>query len=129
MRLLLDTHVMLWAAAQPERLPAWVRERIASPDNEVFFSAVSIWELAIKLQIGRIALGVTLEELAEEATRQGFEELPVTASHAAGISRLPLHHRDPFDRLLVSQALYEPARLLTFDRALSPYSNLVEVII
>ena len=128
MHLLLDTHVLLWVAADPDRLSADVRDRLESPDNEVLFSAASIWELAIKMQIGRIDLGVTPEKLAQEAVRRGFEELPVSAAHAAGVRRLPLHHRDPFDRLLVAQALHEPARLLTADRALAPYSDLVEVI-
>ncbi|MCW8141375.1 MAG: type II toxin-antitoxin system VapC family toxin, partial [Planctomycetota bacterium] len=100
MRLLVDTHVLLWAAGAPERLPASTRERLESPDNTVLFSAASIWELAIKLQIGRASLGVTPEELVEEAQRRGFEQLVVTAAHAAGVRRLPLHHRDPFDRLL-----------------------------
>jgi PIN domain nuclease of toxin-antitoxin system len=127
-RLLLDTHVLLWVAAEPRRLPLEVRERLESPDNDVLFSAASIWELAIKMQIGRVDLGVSPEKLADEAVRRGFDELPVTAAHAAGVRRLPLHHRDPFDRLLVAQALHEPARLLTVDRALEPYSDLVEVI-
>lgn len=128
MRLLVDTHVLLWAAAEPERLPAAVRRRLESLDNQVLFSAASIWELAIKLQIGRIMLGVLPEELAEEAVRRGFEELTVTAAHAAAVRRLPLHHRDPFDRLLVAQAIHEPARLLTADRALARYGEFVEVI-
>lgn len=121
--------MLLWVAADPKRLPARVRERIQSPENEVFFSAASIWEVAIKLQNRRIVLGVTPEELAAESVRHGFEELPVKAAHAAGIIRLPLHHRDPFDRLLISQALYEPARLLTADRALLPYSDIIEMIV
>jgi PIN domain nuclease of toxin-antitoxin system len=127
-RLLVDTHVLLWIAADPGRLPMTVRERLESTDNEVLFSAASIWELAMKMQIGRIDLGVYPEQLAEAAVRRGFEELPVTAAHAAGVRRLPLHHRDPFDRLLVAQGLHEPARLLTADRALEPYTDLVEVI-
>jgi len=127
MRLLVDTHVLLWAAAQPQRLPASFRRQLESPGSEVLFSAASIWELAIKLQIGRLSLGVTPEELAESAALRGFQELPVTAAHAAGVRRLPLHHRDPFDRLLVAQAIHEPARLLTVDRVLAQYSDLVDV--
>ncbi len=128
MRLLVDTHVLLWAAAEPGRLPARVRDRLASPENEVLFSAASVWELAIKQQIGRLALTVTPGQIAEAAVLMGFEELPVTAAHAAGVCRLPLHHRDPFDRVLVAQAIHEPARLLTADRALARYSDLVEVV-
>ena len=128
MRLLVDTHVLLWAVAQPDRLPASSRKSLESPDNEVFFSAASIWELSIKLQIRRISLAVLPEEIAEAALRMGFEELSVTAAHAAGVRRLPLHHRDPFDRLLIAQAIHEPARLLTADRVLAQYSDLVEVV-
>jgi PIN domain nuclease of toxin-antitoxin system len=127
-RLLVDTHVLLWAIAEPERIPASIRGRLESSDNEVFFSAASIWEVAIKQQIGRLNLPVTPEDLTEAAVRMGFEELPVTAAHAAGVSRLPLHHRDPFDRLLVAQAIHEPARFLTVDQALRLYSDVVEVL-
>lgn len=127
MRLLVDTHVLLWAAAEPQKLPAAFRAAIESADNEVLFSAASIWEVAIKLQVGRIELEVTPEELADSAREQGYVELPVTSLHAAAVRRLPLHHRDPFDRLLVAQAMNEPARLLTVDHVLGKYSDLVEV--
>jgi PIN domain nuclease of toxin-antitoxin system len=127
-RLLVDTHVLLWAVAQPDRLPASSRKSLESPDNEVLFSAASICELSIKLQVRRISLAVMPEEIAEAALRMGFEELSVTAAHAAGVRRLPLHHRDPFDRLLIAQAIHEPARLLTADRVLAQYSDLVEVV-
>jgi PIN domain nuclease of toxin-antitoxin system len=127
MRILVDTHVLLWAAAEPERLPVSFRERIESPENEVLFSAASIWELAIKMQIGRLSLAITPEELARTAGERGFDELPVMAVHAAAVRNLPLHHRDPFDRLLIAQAVHEPARLLTVDRLLGKYSDLVEV--
>jgi PIN domain nuclease of toxin-antitoxin system len=127
-RLLVDTHVLLWAIAEPERIPASIRDRLESSDNEVFFSAASIWEVAIKQQVGRLNLPVTPEELADAAVRMGFEELSVTAAHAADVSRLPLHHRDPFDRLLVAQAIHEPARFLTADPALSVYSDVVEMV-
>jgi len=127
-RLLVDTHVLLWAIASPERIPAAWRERLESPENEILFSAASIWELAIKVQIGRLDLGVTLLEIAEEAERMGFRELPVVSPHASGVQHLPMLHRDPFDRLLVSQAIHEPARLLTADRILAEYSELVELL-
>ena len=127
MRILVDTHVLLWAAAEPERLPVSFRERLESPENEVLFSAASIWELAIKMQIGRLSLAITPEELARTARERGFDELPVMAVHAAAVRNLPLHHRDPFDRLLIAQAVHEPARLLTVDRLLGKYSDLVEV--
>jgi PIN domain nuclease of toxin-antitoxin system len=127
-RLLVDTHVLLWAVATPERLPPSSRDRLESPVNDVLFSAASIWELTIKIQVGRLKLTVEPEVIAEAATRMGFEELPVTAAHAAGVGRLPLHHRDPFDRLLVAQAIHEPARFLTADQVLAQYSDLIEIV-
>ena len=129
MRLLVDTHILLWAIAEPQKLPVGSQAKLEAAENEVLFSAVSIWELAIKLQIGRLELPVELEEITEAAKTMGFVELPVSAAHAASVRHLPLYHRDPFDRLLVAQAIYEPARLLTADRALGQYSNLVEVIV
>ncbi len=128
MRLLLDTHVLLWALAKPERLPSLVREWLISPANDVMFSAANIWEIAIKAQIGRLSLSVTVEEVVEAALASGFRELPIRAVHAAAVYRLPLHHRDPFDRILVAQAITEPARLLSVDAMLARYSELVEVI-
>jgi PIN domain nuclease of toxin-antitoxin system len=127
-RLLVDTHVLLWALAEPARIPGSFRDRLESPDNEVLFSAASIWELAIKLQVGRLTLSVALHQIVDGAGRMGFHELPVTAAHAVGVRRLPLHHRDPFDRLLVAQAIHEPARFLTADHVLAQYSDLVEVV-
>jgi PIN domain nuclease of toxin-antitoxin system len=126
--MLLDTQVLLWALAAPERIPRQARERLESPEHEVLFSAASIWEIAIKVQIGRLDLPMPVEEVAAAAAQTGFQELPVRAVHAASTARLPMYHRDPFDRLLVAQALYEPARLLTADRQLATYSELVEVI-
>lgn len=128
MHLLVDTHVLLRAMAQPDRLPAAARTMLESPENEVSFSAASIWEIAIKMQIGRLDLPLAPEELAQAAVRMGFEELPIRAAHAARVRTLPPYHRDPFDRLLVAQALHHPARLLTADRVLARYSELVEVI-
>ena len=128
MRLLVDTHVLLWAVAEPAKLSSSFRARLEAPENDVLFSAASIWELTIKLQIAKLSLPVSAEEIAGAAVRTGFQELAVSAAHAAGVGRLPLHHRDPFDRLLVAQAIHEPAHLLTADRALARYSDLVEVM-
>ena len=129
MRVLLDTHVLLWVLAEPGRLPDWARTLIESPETEVLFSAVSIWEIAIKSQLLRQAFGVDAATIAEVARGPGFLELPVTSSHAARVARLEMHHRDPFDRLLVSQAIDEPARLLTADKTLQAYAReLVELI-
>ena len=119
---LLDTHVLLWALAEPERLPPGWHETLAATPDTVYFSAINIWEIAIK---GK-ALRVVIDEMQQLAEQSGFVELPVAALHAAKVARLPLHHRDPFDRLLVAQAITEQARLLTADSALSLYSELVD---
>jgi PIN domain nuclease of toxin-antitoxin system len=128
MRLLLDTHVLLWAVGDPAKLPRAAREAMLDPDNEVLFSAANIWEIAIKSQLGRADFGASPKAIARSALDSGFDELPIRSSHAALTARLPGHHRDPFDRLLVAQAMTEPARLLTVDSALRPYSELVVVL-
>jgi PIN domain nuclease of toxin-antitoxin system len=122
MRLLLDTHVFLWAVAGSQRLTEATRRTIEAAD-EVFVSAASIWEAAIKARLGK--LDADPVELAEAIAPSGFRELPVRASHAARVASLPRHHDDPFDRLLVAQALSEPLRLLTADALLVRYSELV----
>jgi PIN domain nuclease of toxin-antitoxin system len=128
MRLLLDTHVLLWALAEPKRLAKQVRARLEDPAVEVLFSAASIWELAIKVQIGRIALPEGPEQIAAAAVESGFVELPVRSAAAAMTGRLPLHHRDPFDRLLIAQAVTEPAAFCTVDKGLTAYSGLVRFV-
>lgn len=128
MRLLLDTHVLLWALGEPERLPAAAADRLEADATAVLFSAVSVWEIAIKASLRRADFAADPADVAQEARATGFVELPVHASAAARVADLPWHHRDPFDRLLVAQALDEPAQLLTADQALAPYSELVRVL-
>jgi PIN domain nuclease of toxin-antitoxin system len=123
MRLLLDTHVLLWALSDSKRLAKEARELIESADNEVLFSAASIWEIAIKAQLLRAEFGVDVETIIAAARETDFDELAISSRHAAGIAGLPPHHKDPFDRLLMSQAIAEPARLVTADRALVAYSS------
>lgn len=123
MRLLLDTHVLLWSLADPRRLPESARDAIETGDNEILFSAASIWEVAIKSQLLRAEFGVDAATIIDAARETRFTELPISAQHAAAIATLPLHHKDPFDRLLIGQALTEPARLVTADKALVAYSN------
>lgn len=124
MRLLLDTHLLLWALASPRRLSGKARELVMN--EEVFVSAASIWEIGIKSAIGKLRADPT--EVLAALDPAGFRELPVTGTHAAGVARLPAHHRDPFDRLLVSQALTEPMRLLTNDGILAAYGETVMVV-
>jgi PIN domain nuclease of toxin-antitoxin system len=128
MRLLLDTHVLLWALATPERLAPAIRDQIEDPANVVLFSAASIWEIAIKARLGRADFQQRPTQVVEAARVSGFTELPVLAAAAARVADLPLLHRDPFDRLLVAQAISEPARLYTADPLLPPYSELVTLI-
>jgi PIN domain nuclease of toxin-antitoxin system len=128
MRLLLDTHVLLWAVGEPARLNAGTRDLLEDTANEVLFSAASIWEIAIKAKLGRTDFAVRPEQIARAARETGFVELPVSAAAAARVVDLPLHHHDPFDRLLVAQAMAEPMRLYTADPLLPPYSELVQLI-
>jgi PIN domain nuclease of toxin-antitoxin system len=125
MRILLDTHVLIWALAKPRRLSTTARDSIADTQNDVLFSAASIWEIAIKFRLGRIELSDTPYGIAKEAGRCGFAELPIGAAAAARVADLPPYHRDPFDRILIAQALCEPARFFTADKALVRYSDLV----
>jgi PIN domain nuclease of toxin-antitoxin system len=125
MRLLIDTQILLWALMDDARLTAEARKLIVEAD-EVFVSAASIWEIAIKAAINK--LDADPDEVVGAVAASGFKELPVTAAHAAGVAKLPHHHRDPFDRLLVSQALCEPLRLLTHDVQLEQYSELVMLV-
>ncbi|MCX7212765.1 MAG: type II toxin-antitoxin system VapC family toxin [Burkholderiales bacterium] len=125
MRLLLDTHVFLWAVAGSRLLKPAARRLIEDAD-EVFVSAASIWEIAIKARLGKIKADPS--ELAAAINTSGFVELPVSTVHAAGVARLALHHNDPFDRLLISQALAEPLRLVTVDAVLTQYSDIVLLI-
>ena len=128
MRLLLDTHLLLWALAEPEKLGTDVRTLIEDPENEVLFSAASIWEVAIKAGLSRADFAVRPEEVARAAVEACFAELPVRAEVAARVADLPPYHRDPFDRLLVAQAMAGPMRLYTADPLLPSYSELVTLI-
>lgn len=124
MRLLLDTHIMLWALIAPERLEAEERAIIGDPANEVHVSAASLWEIAIKfpLQRGRAgALPFGAEAAARHCAAAGFLPLPITAPHAAAVERLPPLHADPFDRMLVAQARVEPMHLISHDRLVRAY--------
>lgn len=128
MVLLLDTHVLLWVLDAPERLPREIAGQLESPETTVYFSAASIWEIAIKASLGKIDFPYSPEAIAQAARDTGFVELPVRAEHGAKVAQLPLHHRDPFDRLLIAQSLLLPAQLLTADAALVPYTELVRLV-
>lgn len=128
MRLLLDTHIALWAITDSPRLSQEARSLIESPDNEIWISAVSIWEIAIKHSLKRESMPVSGSEALHWFRVSGYRELAITAHHATGIGYLPPLHTDPFDRLLVAQALEEPFRLLTHDSVLKNYSDSIIVV-
>ena len=128
MRLLLDTHVLLWALIEPAKLDAPVRSQLEDPENEILFSAASAWEMAIKAALGRADFQVSPERIVASAQASGFIELPVRSAAALKVRILPHHHRDPFDRLLVAQAMAGPMRLYTADPLLLPYSELVTLV-
>lgn len=128
MRLLLDTHILIWALIEPARLSPDVAEMLQDVGNDVLFSAASLWEISIKAALGRADFGVAPEELLATAVSSGFVELPVQSRAALRVATLPHLHRDPFDRLLVAQAMTEPAVLITSDKHLAAYSELVRVM-
>ncbi len=121
MNLLLDTHVALWAIADSPALPAPARALIADPAHEVWVSAASVWEIAIKHSLGRGDMPVSGEDALHYFSEAGYRLLPITPAHAAAVEALPRIHQDPFDRLLVAQARAEPLRLLTHDATVARY--------
>ena len=122
MKLLLDTHILVWWVAGDRRLPGSVRDRIRAPENDVWVSAASLWELAIKARLGRI--DIDIEEACAAMTADGFDELPVQFAHTLRLSDLPDHHKDPFDRLLIAQSIAEGQRLVTCDEAILRYTGM-----
>lgn len=130
MRILLDTQIAIWALTDTKRLSEPARKLIADDANEVFVSAVSVWEIAIKFALAkRTGAPPFSATVARDAFRAaGYRMLNVTPEHAAGIDGLPPLHADPFDRMLISQALLEPLRLLTADKTLAGYGVMVIVV-
>lgn len=127
MRYLIDTHILLWAQDEPARLKPGLLEILEDPEHEIAFSAVSIWEIAIKAR-RRADFIADAHKVYEAALEAGFVEIPVYSAAASRVAHLPLHHGDPFDRLLIAQAMSLPARFLTADRHLAAYSELVTVV-
>jgi PIN domain nuclease of toxin-antitoxin system len=120
-KLLLDTHVLLWAAGQPERLPPAARTLLDDPRNEPMFSSASLWEIAIKSGLGRDDFQVNARLLRRGLLDNGYGELPISSEHAVAIDGLPPIHKDPFDRLLVAQSMVEGITLLTSDPLVAQY--------
>jgi PIN domain nuclease of toxin-antitoxin system len=125
MKLLLDTHLVLWAMQDSKRLSTAARKQIRAAEAS-YVSAASLWEIAIKASLGK--LSVDSELLEQQLDAAGFQPLPITWEHTVQVRKLPMHHRDPFDRMLVAQAVSEPLRLLTHDEGLRVYCDLVTVV-
>ena len=128
MKLLLDTQLLLWAAGQPERLSKKACKLLDDPHHELLFSAASLWEITIKNSLGREDFRVEPRLLRRELLDNGYSELPITSQHAVHIDTLPPLHKDPFDRLLLAQALQEGITLVTTDARLAKYPGPVRKV-
>jgi PIN domain nuclease of toxin-antitoxin system len=125
MKILLDTHLLLWAAAQPEKLSEGALALINSKDNQLMFSAASLWEIAIKATLGRTDFSVDPGLVRRGLLDNGYNELSVTGAHAVALTNLPALHKDPFDRILVAQAAVEGVLLLTSDDMVAQYPGAI----
>jgi len=128
MKLLLDTHVLLWAAGLPDQLPPAARALLEDPDSELIFSAASLWEIAIKRSLGRADFQVDARVLRRGLLDNGYLELPITSEHAVFIDSLPAIHKDPFDRILIAQATVEGITLLTADVQIAQYPGPIRAL-
>ncbi len=128
MRLLLDTHVAIWALTDDPQLSGIARDLLVNADNQVFVSAVTVWEIAIKHALQRFGVPFSGEDALRYFTDAGYDWLDITPAHAAATETLPPLHADPFDRLLVAQAVTEPLRLLTHDSTLAAYSDTIMLV-
>jgi PIN domain nuclease of toxin-antitoxin system len=122
---LLDTHVALWAITDSPKLPKKARELIESPKSSVWISAATVWEIAIKHSLGRRDMPVSSQDALRYFRESGYWFLSLEPEHALAVEDLPAHHADPFDRILVAQALVEPMRLITHDPMVARYGNTI----
>jgi PIN domain nuclease of toxin-antitoxin system len=127
-KLLLDTHLLLWAAGQPKRLPVRARKLLTDSNNELLFSAVSLWEVAIKRGLGRDDFQVDARVFRRGLLDNGYIELPMLSAHVVAIDGLPPIHKDPFDRLLIAQATVEGIVLLSADPVMAKYRGPVRKV-
>ena len=128
MRLLLDTHILLWTIAESRRLSSAARALIGKPDNELTFSSASLWEVAVKAGRGRDDFRIDVSSLRRSLFDNEYGELPITGAHAVALGRLPPLHRDPFDRMLVAQAIVEGLTLVTSDPAVAKYPAPIRLV-
>ncbi|MGL4943864.1 MAG: type II toxin-antitoxin system VapC family toxin [Thermoguttaceae bacterium] len=122
MQYLLDTHALLWYASGDERLPVSIRPIVQNIRNDVAISVVTFWEVAIKVQLGKLSIGRTLEELVHFTGQNGFRLMGMTPKHVMEYALLPLHHKDPFDRMLIAQAISENMSLIGCDTSFDAYN-------
>ena len=125
MNLLLDTHIALWAITDSPKLSQKARELIESPKTTIWISVASLWEIAIKYSLGRGDMPISSQQALSYFRESGYRFLAVEAEHAVAVEELPTHHKDPFDRILVAQALVEPMRLMTHDSLVALYSDTI----
>lgn len=128
MRVLLDTHLLIWLRAASDRLPKTVHQTIKNSDNQLFFSAASIWELSIKESTGKARLELPSKLLHRQLLENDFQEVPVTATHGLGVLLLPPIHKDPFDRILIAQAIAEDMVLMTSDETIAQYEGPIQLV-
>ena len=128
MNLLLDTHILLWVAGQPDRLSEHCREMLLNPANTLIFSAASLWEITIKTGIGRSDFNVDPIRLRKMLLLNTYRELPISSEHATALIALPLLHKDPFDRMLITQARIEGLILITSDAKVSAYGEGIQQV-
>ncbi len=128
MRFLLDTHLAFWIPVNDKRVSSVVRELLAEPKNEFFFSVVNLWEISIKRGQGKGGFTVNPRDLQRHMLANGYEELPVTGAHVIELERLPLIHKDPFDRILIAQAIVERITLLTVDSVIAQYPGPIQSV-
>ena len=121
MKLLLDTHILLWAAGEPEQLSSKAKALIEDPENQLYFSAASLWEISIKNKLGRADFKVDLAVLRRNLLDNGYEEITITSAHALAVDTLPPIHKDPFDRMLIAQTAVEGITLMTADSVVAEY--------
>ena len=128
MKLLLDTHVLLWAVASPARLPKKIRSQLEDRQNTLYFSVASLWEISIKRGLNRADFQVDVRVMRRELLERGYEELAISGEHAVFVESLPPIHKDPFDRILIAQATVEGITLLTADAVVAGYAGPVKKI-
>ena len=121
---LLDTHAVIWLADSPSKIPQKIKDIILMPNNEIYISSISLWEIAIKMSIGKLSMDISLNELFNAVENSGFNILHISKEHLLTLSGLPILHKDPFDRLLIATALAEGLTIITIDENIQKYEVL-----